>query len=76
MNDTTNSTPPPPAMRATRHMIINRCQLRRYALEAAAQRHHRFTRVGVGFYVKADAQLRAWTRSYIAQLPSVGKTIK
>jgi hypothetical protein len=55
--------------------LINRSRLRRYALDAAGQRAHRFTRVSDKFHQKADAHLRAWVRDYIQQLPSKGKTI-
>jgi hypothetical protein len=73
-NETATDTPTHPHSRRT--SLINRGRLRQYALDAAEQRHHKFTRVSEGFYEIADAHLRAWARAYIQRLPSKGKTIK
>jgi hypothetical protein len=72
-NETVTDTSTRP--RSARTSLVNRRRLRRYALDAAGQRHHRFTRVGEEFYQTADAHLRAWVRDYIHGLPSKGKTI-
>jgi hypothetical protein len=73
MNETTQNM----ETTRTRHdSMVNKARLRLYALDVAAQRHHRFTRVGGEFIDKADAQLRTWVRDYIRNLPSKGKTIK
>jgi hypothetical protein len=57
------------------HMLLNRRQVKLYALERARHRAHKFTRVGKDFYVKCEAQLRQFIQSYIHRLPSKGKTI-
>ena len=61
--------------RSTHTSLINRGRLRRLALDAAGQRHHRFTRVSKEFHQTAEAHLRAWVWEYIHGLPSKGKTI-
>lgn len=74
---TPETTTTSPRTRAASHdSLVNRSRLRRYALDAAAQRHHRFTRVSEEFMRRADAHLRTWVREYVQRLPSVGKTIK
>jgi hypothetical protein len=70
------TTESPRARRSSRDSIINRSRLRRFALDAASQRHHRFTRVSEEFVEQAEAHLRTWVREYVRQLPSLGKTIK
>lgn len=57
-------------------MLINKKHVKLFALEMAKDRHHKFTRVGGGFYVKCEASLREFIRNYIHRLPSVGKTIR
>jgi hypothetical protein len=46
------------------------------ALATAAERTHRFSRVGAEFFVKAEAHLKVFIRSYVRSLPSKGKTIQ
>ena len=55
--------------------LLNRKQVKQYALERARHRAHKFTRVGGDFYVKCEAQLRLFIQGYIHRLPSKGKTI-
>jgi hypothetical protein len=55
--------------------LLNRKQVKLYALEQARQRAHKFTRVGGDFYLKCEAHLRAFIGQYIHRLPSKGKTI-
>lgn len=57
-------------------MVISPSKFRRMALELAAKRHHKFSRVSREFIQKADHHLALWTMQYISQLPSKGKTIK
>ena len=56
-------------------MLINRKQVREFALEMAKPRTHKFTRVGSGFLVKCEANLRTFIRNQVHSLPSKGKTI-
>ena len=55
---------------------INKSVLRRFALDVAAQRYKKKTRVSDEFYDKADAAVKRWAVQYIEALPSCGKTIK
>ena len=57
------------------HTLLNRRQVKLYALEQARHRAHKFTRVGNDFYVKCEAHLREFIGHYIHRLPSKGKTI-
>jgi len=57
------------------HTLLNRRQVKLYALERARLRSHKFTRVGNHFYVKCEARLRQLIQNYIHSLPSKGKTI-
>jgi hypothetical protein len=57
------------------HTLLNRRQVKLYALEQASHRAHKFTRVGGDFYVKCEAHLRGFIGQYIHRLPSKGKTI-
>ena len=57
------------------HTLLNRRQVKLYALEQARGRAHKFTRVGNDFYVKCEAHLRGFIAQYIHRLPSKGKTI-
>lgn len=54
---------------------INKSAVKKLALELAAKRHHKFTRVGAKFYDAANRQISLWAMQYIASLPSKGKTI-
>ncbi len=57
------------------HSLLNRKQVKLYALDRARLRAHKFTRVGNDFYVKCEAHLRQFIQGYIHGLPSKGKTI-
>jgi len=56
--------------------LLNRKKVREFALHVAKTRANRFTRVGSGFYEKAEANLREYIRREIHSLPSKGKTIE
>lgn len=56
-------------------MLINRKNVKEFALEMAKGRAHKFTRVGRDFFIKCEANLRAFIRNQIHSLPSKGKTI-
>ena len=55
--------------------LINRKHVKCFALAAAKQRAHQFTRVGAEFFVKVETQTKEFIRSYVRSLPSKGKTI-
>jgi hypothetical protein len=55
--------------------LINRRQVKQFALDMAATRTHKFTRVGGDFLIKCEGNLKSFIRNYIHQLPSKGKTI-
>ena len=55
--------------------LLNRKQVKQYALERARHRAHKFTRVGGDFFVKCEAHLRGFIQAYVHRLPSKGKTI-
>ena len=55
--------------------LLNRRQVKQYALEQARHRAHKFTRVGSDFYVKCEARLREFIQHHVHSLPSKGKTI-
>jgi len=55
--------------------LLNRRRVKAFTLEAAKSRAHKFTRVGRGFYLKCEANLRSFIRGYVQRLPSKGKTI-
>ena len=55
--------------------LISRKHVKAFALLIAEKRFHRFTRVGGDFYVRCEGNLREFIRSYVARLPSKGKTI-
>jgi len=55
--------------------LLNRRQVKQYALARASHRAHKFTRVGGDFYVKCEARLREFIQNYVHSLPSKGKTI-
>lgn len=61
---------------STETKLICRANLKKYALQCAEQRAHKFDRVSDDFFVKAEANLRNFTQAYVRNLPSVGKTIK
>jgi hypothetical protein len=55
--------------------LLNKRQVKAYALETAKSRAHKFTRVGGVFFDKCEAHLRTFIRQYVQRLPSKGKTI-
>ena len=55
--------------------LLNRKQVKLFALEQARHRAHKFTRVGSDFYLKCEVHLRGFIGQYIHRLPSKGKTI-
>jgi hypothetical protein len=57
-------------------ILLNRKQVRQFALEMAKRRAHKFTRVGGDFLLKCEGQLKAFIRSEVQRHPSVGRTIK
>jgi len=54
---------------------INRAAVKKLALELAAKRAHKFTRVSKSFYDAANRYVAIWALQHIASLPSKGKTI-
>lgn len=57
-------------------MMINKRLVRSFALNVAKERHHKFSRVGAGFYLLCEANLKAFIRGQVMRLPSKGKTIE
>jgi hypothetical protein len=55
--------------------LINRKHVKEFALEMAKSRAHKFTRVGGGFFLKCEANLKEYIRNYVRSIPSKGKTI-
>jgi len=55
--------------------LIRRKHVKAFALMIAEKQFHRFSRVGGDFYIKGEADLKEFIRSYVARLPSRGKTI-
>ena len=55
--------------------LISRKHVKQFALDMAAQRAHKFTRVGGPFFIRCEANLQEFIRSYVRHLPSKGKTI-
>jgi len=70
------TTASPRTRRSSHDLLVNRSRLRRFVLDVASQRRHRFTRVSEQFIEQVDAHLRTWVREYVQSLPSKGKTIK
>ena len=55
--------------------LLNRSKVKRFALDMASNRAHKFTRVGGEFFLKCEANLKEFIRGYVHRLPSKGKTI-
>ena len=55
--------------------LISRKHVKNFALTVAGQRAHQFTRVGGEFFIKVEANVKEFIRSYVRSLPSKGKTI-
>ncbi|HPY31425.1 MAG TPA: hypothetical protein PLT00_12835 [Verrucomicrobiota bacterium] len=63
-------------MSAPKVRLLNRKNVRQFALEMAKHRAHRFTRVGGDFLLKCEGQLKAFIRAEVQRHPSVGRTLK
>lgn len=57
-------------------LLIHRARVKKYVLDCASLRAHKFTRVGADFFVLCDAHLKNYIKEYVTRLPSVGKTVK
>jgi len=55
--------------------LISRKHVKDFALSAASQRAHKFTRVGAAFFIRCEAHLKEFIRASVRALPSKGKTI-
>lgn len=55
--------------------LLNRSQVKKFALHMAEQRVHKLTRVGGDFYLRCETNLKEFIRNYVRSLPSKGKTI-
>lgn len=56
--------------------LLNKAQVKKYALECAKSRAHTFTRVSKSFIDQVEADLMNSVRVKINALPSKGKTIQ
>jgi len=56
-------------------VLINRTRVKQFALQMAKCRAHKFIRVGSGFLIKCEANLKTFIRNSVHSLPSKGKTI-
>ena len=54
---------------------ISKKHVKQFALACAEKRAHKLTRVGGDFFIKCEAQMKEFIRSYVQSLPSKGKTI-
>jgi len=59
----------------TKTIFINKAQVKKFALEVAKNRYHKFTRVSNEFLVDVDSKIRGIIINHVNSLPSVGKTI-
>lgn len=55
--------------------LINKKQVREFALACASKRAHKFTRVGKEFLFQAELALRGWLMQEVARRPSKGITL-
>ena len=55
--------------------LLSKKHVKRFALDMAQGRAHKFTRVGGDFLIKCEANLKEFIRNYVRRLPSKGKTI-
>lgn len=60
----------------TKTPLLNRAKVKSMALACAQQRARKFTRVSNDFYVGAEAALRNYIHSRVANHPSVGITLR
>lgn len=56
--------------------LLNRAQVKRFALDCAATRAHRFTRISAAFLLGCEACLREHIRRQVRSQPSKGKTLQ
>ena len=56
--------------------LLNRSQVRRYVMEVAKTRAHRFTRVSGEFLLTCEAHLKEFIRGHLHRHPSKGRTIR
>ena len=56
--------------------LLNRAQVKRFALDCASSRAHRFTRVSASFLVGCEAYLKEHIRRQVRSQPSKGKTLQ
>jgi hypothetical protein len=63
-------------VREKKASLINRKQIKCFALELAQTKYHKFDRVSRSFLNNCEAWLRAHIVSHVSALPSKGKTIK
>lgn len=62
-------------MSSVKTRLISRKHVKAFALSMAANRAHKFTRVGGAFFILCEGQLKEFIRGYVQRLPSKGKTI-
>jgi len=55
--------------------LINKKNVKQFALACAAKRAHQFNRVGADFFLKCEGCLKEFIRQSVQGLPSKGKTI-
>lgn len=55
--------------------LINKKQVREFALACASKRHHKFTRCGEAFFLNCNAILKDYIMREVASRPSKGKTL-
>lgn len=60
----------------TRSSLLNKRQVRQFALELSQERYHKFERVSGDFFIEVEGVLKDYIRRKVSSLPSVGKTIK
>lgn len=56
--------------------LVNKSRVKRFALDMAKTRAHRFTRVSDAFVIQCEANLKTFIRTQVQRLPSKGKTIR
>ncbi len=56
--------------------LINRAQVKAFALACAQERARKFTRVSGEFYDNIEASVRSAVRHRVATAPSVGVTLR
>ena len=56
--------------------LINRSQVRQFALDVSKSTGRKFTRVGGDFFLMCEGRMKEIIRCYVHRLPSIGKTIQ